>query len=288
MYSKDVAPTEEQIVSFLKDAVASVEKASEQDVQDFNAIKKLYKQSVPFSRRKYVAAWLVKQALSSRSRYNHERPSRFDNRHERSEERQSRFEQRERPVRAERSERPERQERSERAERTERTERPPRVQIDPSMAETIFIGIGRNRRVFPRDLVGLSVSVAGLDRERIGDIRVLTNYSFIQLFKEDCDKVINALNGYDYRGRKLAVNISRRREEGEDESEPAVAASEPEQQQVLSEETNATPVAEPVVVDSEVRTSSVSSGDSSSSQSQYSETTDDGQVKSHFGTGAAY
>ena len=57
---------------------------------------------------------------------------------------------------------------------------------------------------------------------------------------------------------------------------------------MLSEETNATPVAEPVVVDSEVRTSSVSSGDSSSSQSQYSETTDDGQVKSHFGTGAAY
>jgi len=71
----------------------------------------------------------------------------------------------------------------------------PRVQIDESLAATIFISIGRNRRVYPRDLVGLLVSVAGLDRDRIGDIRVLANYSFVQLFKDDTDKAIAALNG---------------------------------------------------------------------------------------------
>ncbi|UKI53327.1 MAG: DbpA RNA binding domain-containing protein [Treponema sp.] len=65
----------------------------------------------------------------------------------------------------------------------------PRVQIDPELAATIFISIGRNRRVFPRDLVGLLVGGAGLDRDRIGDIRVLANYSFVQLFKEDAERL---------------------------------------------------------------------------------------------------
>ena len=61
------------------------------------------------------------------------------------------------------------------------------------------------------------ISVGGLERDRIGDIRVLANYSFVQLFTEDADKAINALNGYDYRGRKLAVSFSRKREDAEDE-----------------------------------------------------------------------
>ena len=70
--------------------------------------------------------------------------------------------------------------------------------------------------MFPRDLVGLFISVAGLERERIGDIRVLANYSFVQLFAEDAEKAINALNGYDYRGRKLSVSYSKQRDTASD------------------------------------------------------------------------
>ena len=93
----------------------------------------------------------------------------------------------------------------------------PRVVIDEADATTIFIGIGRNRHVFPRDLVGLIAQVVQLDRERIGTIKVLENYSFVQLYKDDADRVINTLNGYDYRGRKLAVSFSRKRDDIEDE-----------------------------------------------------------------------
>ena len=101
------------------------------------------------------------------------------------------------------------------------------VQIDPALASTIFISIGRNRRVFPRDLVGLLISVAGLERDRIGDIRVLANYSFVQLFSEDAEKTIAALNGYDYRGRKLAVSYSRQKdaEDGDETAQPYVSDS---------------------------------------------------------------
>src|SRR5574344_2064059 len=230
---------EEQIASFLSDALSRVE--ADSDPETLNLLKKIYKKNIPFSRRMYVAAWLVKQATNGGSRGasrfgRNDRNDRFsrdrNDRAERTEQRndrQSRFEARH----ADRTERPDRSERPARAERAERNERAssehtedhadraPRVQIDPSLATTIFIGIGRNRRVFPRDLVGPLVSVAGLDRERIGDIRVLANYSFIQLFTEDCEKAIAALNGYDYRGRKLSVSYSRQKEDGTDEAPSA-------------------------------------------------------------------
>src|SRR5574344_328982 len=238
---------EEQIASFLSDALSRVE--ADSDPETLNLLKKIYKKNIPFSRRMYVAAWLVKQATNGGSRGasrfgRNDRNDRFSRDHndrgEQRNDRQSRFEER----RAERTERPDRADRPARSERAERpdraaaehtddhADRAPRVQIDPSLATTIFIGIGRNRRVYPRDLVGLLVSVAGLDRERIGDIRVLANYSFIQLFTEDCEKAIAALNDYDYRGRKLSVSYSRQKEDGGAEgaaSSNEAAASESEQ-----------------------------------------------------------
>ena len=113
-------------------------------------------------------------------------------------------------------------------------ERPhhPRVEIDPDKATSIFISIGKNRRVYPRDLVGLIVAVGGIDRERIGDIKVLANYSFVQLYTEDCQTVIDKLNGYDYRGRKLAVSFSRQKSDAEE-------AGSAEEEAPLAEETAA-------------------------------------------------
>ena len=208
-YSEKTVVNEDQIASFLADALKQVQNASEADVQALNQIKKLFKKNVPFSRRSYVAAYLIKQA-GSRTRFGRDRSDRSeraDHKRKHRNERSERFSR-------DRSDRNERLERSEKSDRTPRepsqtTPHTPRVQIAPEAATTIFIGIGRNRRVFPRDLVGLLVSVAGLDRERIGDIRVLTNYSFIQLYTEDCEKTIAALNGYDYRGGILSVRYSR-------------------------------------------------------------------------------
>ena len=217
---------EEQISSYLKDVLSRVE--SDSDPDSLNTLKKLFKKNIPFSRRMYVAAYLVKQAnggyrgnrFNKNDRFSHDRNDRsFDRRNERTQ----------RPSRNDKTEKF--ADRTEHVEHSvdrepEHTERAPRVQIDASLATTIFIGIGRNRRVYPRDLVGLLVSVAGLDRERIGDIRVLANYSFIQLFTEDCEKAIAALNGYDYRGRKLCVSYSRQREEGDEDNNEENGASD--------------------------------------------------------------
>ncbi|MBQ0162437.1 MAG: DbpA RNA binding domain-containing protein [Treponema sp.] len=199
----------DQLAAFLQDAVDKVKTQENPDL--LNDIKKVYKKNVPFSLRMYVAAYLTKQCGSHfkpRRDFNNDRNNRRDFRkdNQRNEYRQDRN----------------RDNTNDNSENTEARQPHPRVQIDESLATTIFVGIGRNRRVYPRDLVGLLISVAGLDRDRIGDIRVLANYSFVQLFTEDADKAINALNGYDYRGRKLSVSYSRQKGEGlEEESIPS-------------------------------------------------------------------
>ena len=194
-----------QAAAYLQDVVAKV-KANPDELE---ALKKVFKKNVPFTLRSYVAAYLLKNAGGAIFRFNKFGGEREDF-HANREERFNRFDRTENQS-----------EEGASTEAREPRERFTRVQIDPENAEVVFVSIGRNRRVFPRDLVGLFISVAGIEKERIGDIRVLANYSFVQLFKEDAEKAISALNGHVYRGRALSVSYSKQRPEGEaDESEP--------------------------------------------------------------------
>lgn len=190
----DFQINEEQFIAFLEDAVSKVK--TEEDPVILTEYKKLFKKVVPLTLRSYIGAYLAKNALGGGTGFRH-RP------------RRDKFSSRDR--------RHDNFARNMNDEDGGSRPKTPRVVIDEADATTIFIGIGRNRHVFPRDLVGLIAQVVQLDRERIGTIKVLENYSFVQLYKEDADKVINTLNGYDYRGRKLAVSFSRKREDAEDE-----------------------------------------------------------------------
>lgn len=283
---------EQQLAAFLADALNRVE--SDNDPDTLNKLKKIFKKNIPFSRRMYVAAYLMKQATANgyrASRFN--KNERFASRNERTERNDRREEKNARP-----SKTFGREAAAERSETAERPERAPRVQIDPSLATTIFIGIGRNRRVYPRDLVGLLVSVAGLDRERIGDIRVLANYSFIQLFTEDSEKAINALNGYDYRGRKLSVSYSRQKEEGEETSADTTAVETSESIPAnVTNDAHAIPSEnaeqDSIAAEQKAFADSMTSAPveekkpvyNIADEKPFTETTDDGQIKSHFSSG---
>ena len=96
----------------------------------------------------------------------------------------------------------------------ERQPRPVEVLPDEE-ARQLFINIGRNRRVFPREILGLIYSKASVSREDIGAIRILDNYSFIQARDSVADTIIEALNGKPFRGKILTVNYARSRREGE-------------------------------------------------------------------------
>ncbi len=204
---------EDQVADFLQNAVEKVR--TSEDVDVLASLSKLFKKNVPLTVRKYVIALMLKESLKHYRYFGNNRRNDKFGRTDRNE----RNERRDNHARNEykasfRQEKVE--EESVAAETTEERPRHPRVEIPESEAISIFISIGKNRRVYPRDLVGILIAIAGIDRERIGDIKVLANYSFVQLYKDDAQQAIDKLNGYDYRGRKLAVSYSRQKSEGEE------------------------------------------------------------------------
>ncbi len=230
-FNREFEINEAQLEDFLKNATDKVRTSENVDL--LSDLNKLFKKNVPLTVRKYVIAYLLKEALK------HYHP--FNGRRER-------FERNDRNERNGRNNRQERnnfrQERTERPEETVETpaateeERPrhPRVEIPEDQATSIFISIGKNRRVYPRDLVGILIAIAGIDRERIGDIKVLANYSFVQLYTEDAQTAIDKLNGYDYRGRKLAVSYSRQKSDAEGEASETPAEEVESQTEYSAEE----------------------------------------------------
>ncbi|MGL4987115.1 MAG: DbpA RNA binding domain-containing protein [Treponemataceae bacterium] len=185
---------EADYAAMLQEIVAEVKLID--DPVRLDNLKKIYKKNVPFTLRNYVATFVTQKGLYSfrkeSYRKNNNQGNNYQNKWNRS--------------------------------RTQENgeQRPPaqKVYIDEEHAATIFIGIGKSRHVFPRDLLGLVMNVADLGRDRVGFIRVLENFSFVQLFKEDADAAIEKLNGYEYRGRKLPVSYSKKREESSSNNLP--------------------------------------------------------------------
>ena len=85
-----------------------------------------------------------------------------------------------------------------------------RATIPAEEAATVYIGVGRTRRVSKGNIITLLAKVAGLDRARIGEIRILDSYTFVQLYAVDADSVIAKLDGYEFHGKGLSVGYSRK------------------------------------------------------------------------------
>ena len=73
----------------------------------------------------------------------------------------------------------------------------------------LFFSVGRSRRVFPREILGIINTKTAVPREDIGAIRILDNYSFVQVRDSAAEKIIEALNGMNFRGRPLTVNYAK-------------------------------------------------------------------------------
>ena len=80
-------------------------------------------------------------------------------------------------------------------------------------SKRLFFSVGRNRRVFPREILGLINAKTAIPREDIGNIRILDNYSFVQVRDTVAEQIITALNGCSFRGRTLAVNYAKSRQD---------------------------------------------------------------------------
>jgi hypothetical protein len=92
---------------------------------------------------------------------------------------------------------------------------PASVALPEDEAVRLFISIGRNRRVFPREILGLIGSRTSVSKEDIGTINILNNYSFVQVRNSAAAEIVETLNGASFRGRTLTVNYARTRQEEE-------------------------------------------------------------------------
>ncbi|GHT68300.1 RNA-binding protein [Spirochaetia bacterium] len=168
---------------------------TEADIPLVSEYRALFKKAVPFSRRSWMAAYLL--MLLDQGQGN---TGRFDRNRDRNSG----------PSRNSRPESPRNE--------TPRSDTP-RQSLPEEESRRLFISIGRNRRVFPREILGLINTNVSISRDDIGAIRILDNYSFVQVRSSVADAIIEALNGKPFRGRTLAVNYARaRREDDSDEN----------------------------------------------------------------------
>jgi len=83
--------------------------------------------------------------------------------------------------------------------------------IPEEEAKYLFFSIGKNRRLFPREIITFILSRTSCEREDIGSIRILDNYSFVQVRDKKADEIIEKLTEQKFRGRTLTVNYAKAR-----------------------------------------------------------------------------
>ncbi|MBN2651552.1 MAG: DbpA RNA binding domain-containing protein [Spirochaetales bacterium] len=94
-----------------------------------------------------------------------------------------------------------------RASREKSREKTPR-EPNPDMT-ALFVSIGKNRRVFPKDLANLFASTLEVDKSEIGDIKILDNYSFVEVPNNLAELAIEKLNKQLFRKTSISVNYSK-------------------------------------------------------------------------------
>ena len=108
------------------------------------------------------------------------------------------------------------------------SEAPPRILMSEEESKRLFFSVGRSRRVFPREIIGLITAKTSVSREDIGAIRILDNYSFVQVRDTVAEQIIETLNGINFRGRPLTVNYAKSRKDDEELSDDYQDHSEEE------------------------------------------------------------
>jgi len=94
-----------------------------------------------------------------------------------------------------------------------------RIILSDEESKRLFFSIGKNRRLFPKEIISLILSKTSAAREDIGIIRILDNYSFVQVKDIKADEIIATLTGHRFRGRTLMVNYAKPKTESESESD---------------------------------------------------------------------
>ncbi len=68
-----------------------------------------------------------------------------------------------------------------------------------------MLGGGRAAGLRVADIVGAVTSATGFDGEAVRDVSVLERFSFLSVPSAEADRVIEALDGHELRGKRLRL-----------------------------------------------------------------------------------
>ncbi len=235
---KDLRDSQE-LRNLISDILARIR--TEEDPDALNAYRAVIRKHVPFFMRSYFAAYLL-------MKIDRVVPARGDGRDRKDRREEGRRRSEAPRQRAQESERRPAAPRQRDAEAERRVEEP-RRSIPEAEAATLFVSAGRNRRAYARELLSLIQTECSISKDDVGDLRVLDNFSFVQVRRSVADEIISALDGKDFRGRPLAVSYAKPRKDELPRETASFADDEPADSSSVDEE--------PVGVESEDELESV-------------------------------
>jgi hypothetical protein len=197
----------EALDAFLDGILAELDEPA--DPVALDEIRAAFRKRVPFSKRSYAAAALILRAAGlSRGPA---RPAPKVQSFALSPKEQQKGGKVAKPG-ADESRRSRKDARSKPAQDDSRDSAPPRPRFIGE-GTTLFFSMGKRQRLYPRILIDLAIDVGGLAPEAIGEVRAFDNYSFADIDPAKASVLIAALDGYEFRGRKLSVGPAKKRDE---------------------------------------------------------------------------
>jgi hypothetical protein len=216
-------PATDRVVSELERLLQTLREYA--DTDELKRLNKLLRRTVPFSLRTYFNAFMLQTLLGtaptadgnsaaagSRGRRNRSR---------------SRGETAARPETSTAGETPPRSDDALRSEAGSRGETSARTESAPRRKERLdeesesggegddmrrlFVSIGRNRRVQASELTSLFASKVAIKDEDFGTIKILDNYSFVEVPGEIAQQAVDQLSGTTFKGRRITVDFARSR-----------------------------------------------------------------------------
>ena len=184
----------------------------DEDLEELTRLRTFIRKEVPLFMRTYLAAYLLKSALPRMPAAESEAAREPEARaRQREKMRQGRAQERQATPRAGKG-----------REQGRPEQRPPSAPRGPVRSQEpgreprftqLFVSIGRNRRVYPRDLGGFFTESLGLGADEIGTVRVFDKYSFVEIAPGRAAAAIEKLSGAQFKGRPITVNFAKKKEE---------------------------------------------------------------------------
>ena len=178
-------PTEDDLVTGTIQLIAGKTK-DDPNPDELESLKKLIKKNVPFMLRGYFMAYLLREVLQANT------PKRSTS---------------SKSTRVKKEAKPEKRE----DKKPKEVQQPPKAKTErplPEGARTLYLNIGKMKRLYTKELSQLLQDELQINREDIYSIRIHDKYSFISMSEAHCEKAIEKLNGMDIKGRTASVSYS--------------------------------------------------------------------------------